>query len=198
MKKTLLTLALVAVTAASFAQGKISMLNDASRAVTWGTAQNIKSGDSALAGLAVANSGPGATLLVDLYGGASAGTMILQTTTTISAAAGLFGPINFSSPNVAGGTVGTFQIKIRENTYATAELAQASTGPSAGYYGFSPIFTFKPSSTIAFNSIINAGGTALSTWGAGPILVVANVPEPTSMALAGIGAASLVIFRRRK
>jgi len=166
------------------------MLNDATRAVTWGTA--LKAGDNALVGQAVANTGPGLTLAVDLYGGLTAGSMTLQTTTVISAAAGLFGPQNFISPNVAGGTTGSFQIKIRENTYTSAELAQSG----GGYYGFSPIFTFKPSSTIAFNSIINAGGTALSTWAAGPVTVQV-APEPTSMALAGIGAAAMVIFRRR-
>ena len=192
MKKTLLTLALVAVTAASFGQGKISMLNDATRLVTWSNV--VKNADSGLVGSPVLNSGTGATLLVDLYGGLTAGTMVLQTTTTISAAPGLFGPINFLSTGVPGGTVGTFQVQVRESSFATAAAAFAGQG----YYGFSPIFTFKPSSTIAFNSIINAGGTALSTWGAGPILVTANVPEPTSMALAGIGAAAMVIFRRRK
>lgn len=192
MKKVLLTLALTAVCAASFAQGKISFLNNAAHAVVWSNV--VKTVDAGVAGQSVANTGPGATLLVDLYGGANAGSMTLQTTTVISAAAGLFGPFNFTSANLAGGVTATMQVKIRESSFATAELAVAG----GGYYGFSPIFTFRPSSTIAFNSIVNPGGTALSTWADGPIQVTAVVPEPSSMALAGIGAASLLIFRRRK
>jgi len=197
MKKVLLTLALVAVTAASFAQGKINMVNDANHLVQFGTV--LKPADVALQGANATSAATpsGATLLVDLYGGANAGSMILQTTTVlgIGPSAGFFGPLNFTSPNVGGGVVGTFQVKVRQVGFATAELAQAGEG----YFGFSPIFTMKPSSTIAFNSIVNAGGTSLSTWAAGPIAInYVPVPEPSSMALAGIGAASLLIFRRKK
>jgi hypothetical protein len=88
------------------------------------------------------------------------------------------------------------QVKIREAGFATAELAEVG----AGYFGYSPIFTFTPSANpLVYNSLVNAGGTAQSSWAAAPILVNHNpVPEPTSMALAGLGAASLLIFRRRK
>lgn len=195
MKKTLVTLALVAVCAGAFAQGKISFVNNAAHAVTWGTA--LKGSDQALEGTAAtAVATPsGATLLVDLYGGANAGAMTLLTTTVMSASTpGVFGPYNFIS-TLPAATVQTMQVKVREATFTSAELAQAG----GGYYGYSPIFTFTPSGTLAYNSIVNAGGTALSTWANGPILVnTAVVPEPTSMALAGIGAASLLIFRRRK
>ena len=170
------------------------MLNDSTRAVTWDIAGNLKPADLALAGTLVNNTGTGATLLIDLYGGATAGTMSLQMSTVISAAAGLFGPISFISATLPGAVTATMQIQVRETGFATAALSQAGNG----YYGFSPIFTFKPSSTIAYNSIINAGGTALSTWASAPIVVTANiVPEPTSMVLAGLGAASLLLFRRR-
>ena len=195
MKKVLLTLALTAVCAASFAQGKINMVNDASHLVQFGTA--VKAPDAALAGqLATSAATPsGATLLVDLFGGTTAGNMTLQQTTIlgIGPSAGFFGPRTFSSLDLPGGVTATFQVKVREVGFATAELAQAG----GAYYGFSPVFTFRPSSTIAFNSIVNPGGTALSTWAAGPINVQV-VPEPSSMALAGIGAASLLMFRRRK
>ena len=194
MKKTLLTLALVAVTAASFAQGKISIQNSG-RLVTFGT--TVKPGDVAGSLVTLAASPSGATFLVDLFGGSSAGNMILQTTIAMSGSiAGGFGPLSFTSPNLPGAVQATMQVKIRETGFATAELAQAG----AGYFGFSPIFNFNPSSNpLVFNSLVNAGGTALSTWAAAPILVnYVPVPEPTSMALAGIGAAAMVIFRRRK
>ena len=88
MKKTLLTLALVAVTAATFAQGKVNMNNDATRAVTFGGA--VKPGD--IAGtLAAQVNGSGASLLVDLFGGSSITNMVLQQTTTMGPVAGIFG-----------------------------------------------------------------------------------------------------------
>jgi len=195
MKKVLLTLALVAVTAASFGQGKISFVNNAAHAVTWADVNNIKSADASLAGTAAAAAATpsGATLLVDLYGGANAGAMTLLTTTVMSASTpGVFGPYNFISTLPT--TSQTMQVKVREVGFTTAELALAG----GGYYGFSPIFTFTPSGTLAYNSIVNAGGTALSTWANAPLVVQAVVPEPSSMALAGIGAASLLIFRRKK
>lgn len=195
MKKTLLTLTFVAASVAAFAQGKISMLNDAAHAVTWGNASVLKSSDAALAGTAVsASTQSGSSLIVELWGGTSAGTMSLQATQPISAADGLFGPFNFISANLPGAVVATMQIQIRETGFATAGEAQSG----GGYFGFSPIFTFKPSSTIAYNSIINSGGTALSTWAPGQVVVgIAPVPEPTTFALAGLGSAALLIFRRR-
>jgi hypothetical protein len=46
-----------------------------------------------------------------------------------------------------------------------------------------------------FGATASAQGTPIS--GTTDMFVV-NVPEPTTMALAGLGAAALVIFRRRK
>jgi len=190
MKKVILALALVAVTAASFAQGKVNMNNDATRAVTFGP--NAKVGDTT-GGLASLANGSGAVLQVDLFGGLTAGSMTLQQSTTMGPVAGIFGPKTFVA-TVAGAIDTFWQVKIREVGFATAELSQAG----GGYAGFSPVFTFRASTSIAFNAINVTGGTALSTWAAAPILINATpVPEPTSMALAGIGAASLLIFRRR-
>lgn len=170
------------------------MVNDANHLLQFGSV--VKQGDTAGALLTQAPTASGATFLVDLYGGADAGSMILQTTTTVSASIpGGFGPLNFISPNVGGAVTGTFQIKVRQVGFDTAELAQANEG----YYGFSPIFTFRPSGSIAYNSIVNPGGTALSTWAPGAVEIsYVPIPEPSSMALAGLGAASLLIFRRRK
>jgi len=162
MKKVLLTLALVAVTAASFAQGKIGMLNNADRAVTWGGGTVLKLADVGLAGTLVNGLTPlGASLTIDLYGGATAGSMSLQQSTVMSLGGlpGFFGPKNFSSLNLPGGQVAQMQIRIRETSFGTAELAQAG----GGYYGFSPVFSFTPSATIAFANLAIGGG---STWAA--------------------------------
>ena len=75
------------------------------------------------------------------------------------------------------------------------------------YWGLSGVFTFKPSSTIAFNSIVNAGGTALSTWTAGSYsdlysdvtrIAILPVPEPSSFALIGLGISTLLLGKQRK
>ena len=170
------------------------MVNDANHLVQFGNL--VKPADAALIGAPATSAATpsGSLLLVELWGGTTAGTMTLQQSTTlgIGPSAGFFGPRTFTSANLPGATTAFMQVKVRETTFTTAELAAAG----GGYAGFSPVFTFRPSSTIAFNSIVVAGGTALSTWAAGPINV-SVVPEPTSMALAGIGAASLLIFRRR-
>ena len=165
MKKGLIILSLfVASFTVAVGQGKIMMVNDSNHLLYFGS--SIRPSDAAFANQPIPISAlpSGVTLLVDLYGGTSVGTMTLQATTTVSSLTpGTFGPRSLTSPNLPGGQVATMQIKVRESSYATAEMAQ--TG--GGYWGFSQVFTMKPSSSIAFNSIINPGGTSLSTWSNG-------------------------------
>ena len=205
MKKILLTIALTAVCAGAFAQGKIAMANDSLHLAYFGP--TVKGADAALAGqkVTLAATPSGSTFLVDLFGGTSAGTMSLQQSTTFAAAIPGGWSRNFISANLAGNTTYTFQVKIREASFATAEAAQAG----GGYYGFSQVFTMIPGGGIPYNSIVNPNTPAFSTWAAGNVALPGGgfgaisveaipVPEPSSMALAGIGAASLLMFRRRK
>jgi len=201
MKKLFTTLALTAVCVGALAQGKVQFVNDAAHEYYFGP--NVLAADAALANqktpiVALAS---GKTLVADLYAGTSSGSLVLYSTTTLSTSSpgrqNTLG-VTLTSPAIAGGAPAFFQVQIRDNAFATATLSQQGNS----YYGFSSIFTVQPSSTIAFNSIVNHGGTALSTWAdapSGAIFINASpVPEPTSMALAGIGAASLLIFRRKK
>jgi hypothetical protein len=83
-------------------------------------------------------------------------------------------------------------------------------GPGAGYAGNAVTGGFIGATTIQQAAAGDAVGAApFSLFGAAggaagtPIttpttLWVVNIPEPTTMALAGLGAAALVIFRRRK
>jgi hypothetical protein len=211
MKKILLTVALVGMCAGAFAQGKIGMINDSTRLIFF---ENTLLADAALDGQKVPLGGvipSGKQLLVDLYAAPTNGSpsLVLQSTLPISATlygGGGFGTANFISPNIGGGVYYNGQIKVRDAAFATAELAQAG----GGYYGFSQVFVARASSGLAYFNINNTlAANAQSTWapgtvalgggqfGAIPISVV-PVPEPSSMALAGLGAASLLIFRRRK
>ncbi len=200
MKKTLLTLALAVVSVAAFAQGKVNMVNDATRLVYF---TSTTAADAALSGHeAPAVLPSGRQLIVDLYGGATAGSMVLQSSTTL--AGGLFGPNNFVSPNMAGGVVGFWQIQVREAAFPT----EAASSAAGGYAGHSVIFQGKSGSSLAYNSIISPlANNFASTWAAGTFdlgggnfgaIPIGLVPEPSSMALAGLGAASLLLFRRRK
>ena len=198
MKKIILTLLVATINLAAFAQGHIRMENDSNHLLYFSNFPKLLD-DAALAGQLVTPAIPsGATILVDLYGGTTIGSMTLQTTASISASTlGRFGPVNFTSPNLPGGVTAFMQIQIRE-------LGAPPLGPN--YFGFSPIFTFTPSSTIAFNSIVNAGGTALSTWTAGNYsdldvyyrIAILPVPEPSSLALTGLGISALLLRRGLK
>jgi hypothetical protein len=186
MKKTLLTLALVVSTVAAFAQGKITLGNDSLHLITDGGAPLPLNGFTGLT--------------LQLMGGTSAGSMILQTTLVGAAINSLAvdpGRINNTTYTMVG--VGTgVQASLQLLFFSTAAGSYgAASQPGSGFRsGASPVFTVTTGS-FAYNSIVLHGAPGLSTWADAP-LVVPQVPEPSSMALAGLGAASLLLFRRRK
>lgn len=205
MKKLILTLLVVATSVAAFAQGKIMFANDSLHLYYMGG--NTLTADAALRGQPVPLNGvlpSGVTLLVDLYGGTSPGSMALITTTTFYGyIPGWQSPVNLIS-SLPGGSPAFFQVQIRDSAFPTAALASVGFG----YFGFSEIFTVVPSTTIAYNSIVNHGGTAQSTWadgtyylggaGFGAIQVGGLIPEPSTLSLTGLGIAALLTLRRRK
>jgi hypothetical protein len=212
MKKTELTLALVASTVAAFAQGRISIANDSGRLFEIGAAHLV--GDPA---------GPvpnavlpsGNTIVLALYAGTTAGSLSLQTSYALTGANWLTDGRTATKPmnlvGVPGGVPQFFNIVLTDNgavlpntidgnlftrnqtdTVNTAALALL---PGADYYGSSGLFQFTPSTSAISAPPINGPGT---TWATGSMYITAIVPEPSSMALAGLGAASLLLFRRRK
>lgn len=203
MKKTLLTLALVVACAAgAYAQGKVTFVNDSLHRYYMGTTLPA---DSALAGLRTPANGllpSGITLRADLYAGTSSSSLSFISSTTMSALSpGSQNTLNVVLPNgFAGGVPAFFQVQIRDQAFATAAL-------SLTYAGFSEIFQVTPSAS-ASSSIVNHLTPAFSTWADGTVVIpgvtgfgaiaVNAVPEPSTIALAGLGAASLLLFRRRK
>jgi len=210
MKKILVTLTATLVCVAAFAQGKVNMANNSLHLAYYSTDGQLRPGDAALAGQGASSAlqPAGVTLVVDLYAGATSSSLSLVSTTTFSPNAGLWsGPANVIVP-VAGGTAAFFRLDVRDGNFATA--AAAASGGS--YSGTSGLFSLVPGSSVLYNAVFNHSSPANSTWADGTFnmdtqtgiagsrgaLSVGVIPEPASMALCGLGAAALLIFRRRK
>jgi hypothetical protein len=95
------------------------------------------------------------------------------------------GTFPISGTASAGGSATLFLIAW-SNAYATPALAQAA----GSILGWSAPFNYSYTSQIGTPGSIAAAGFA-------PFGVV-GVPEPTTMALAGLAGLSLLLFRRRK
>jgi hypothetical protein len=208
MKKLITTLAITAICVGAFAQGKVAFVNDSLHVYYMDpNPLNLRAADVGLAGTRtplLGNLPSGVSLRADLYAGTSAASLTLVSSTTMSGAVlGRQLTSNVTLP-IAGGIPQFFQVQIRDSLFATAALAEAGQS----YFGYGTVFTTVPGTGAGYNSIISTIAPALSTWangtydlgtaGFGAIKVGAIVPEPTSMVLAGLGAASLLMFRRKQ
>ena len=207
MKKVIITTALVAVTAVTaFAQGKVTMQNQipASLVTLTSDTSKVLAADVAQAGTAVGNLVPlasGKTLVAGLYAGPAnsavagpyaprAGDARGYILNNVAWGAGII-PATTYQLNAAGvlpalpAGATTVQVKVWDASYATYEAAYTA----ASYVGQSSTFQFTTGGSVTYPNIM----TSLTT----PI-VVALVPEPTVAAIAGLGIASMLVFRRRK
>lgn len=176
-------LAAIAVAASSYAQGTVSFVNTAGTLVQI-NGVNAVTADGAKVELVWAPVGTTDINLYQVVPGAAV--------TVGSPLAGRFSggvrtiPAGAGSTGIAAG--GLAMIAVRG--YVGADYATANIkGITAAFQ----VDTGDPTTTPA--------GTAATITGAGlwnASLNLTSVPEPTSMALAGLGAASLLIFRRRK
>lgn len=187
MKKLLLTMALGAACSAAFAQGTLNFANAAAGVNAPVTVNNS------------ATRASGNTYTVDLYWG-PAGTTLSGSLTPLGSSAifnagaqsGYFTGGSRTVNGVAGGTSIVVQIRgwqttLGSTTFATWAQAQ-SGGAAIGNSGLFNITLATPPAT----PVNLVGLTSFDIHGGGV------VPEPSSFALAGIGAAALLIFRRRK
>ena len=205
MKKLFITIGLAALVSSSQAQGTLNFLNAAATVI------NLSSNSVALGNTPATVGGfryelffaPAGTLNPALFVGSG----VIATNTT----AGRF-TIGTGSiiPGAAAG--GTSAIMIRGWSaslgadWATAILQQGIIGGFFGQSAIAPNFLMGGGPLNVPTSPVFGGANgilplvvAASPNGVGFTLTyVPVVPEPTSMALAGIGAAAMVIFRRRK
>ena len=95
--------------------------------------------------------------------------------------------------NVAAGQTAFVQILAYLTSYGSYAAAQtAGIGGIGNVYGQSSIFTVVPANPNANPPDTPAALANLQSFNLNP------VPEPTTFALLGLGAASLLVFRRRK
>jgi hypothetical protein len=205
MKKIILTFAATLAGVAAFAQGKVSFVNDSLHlAYFCPDPSGLYAADAALAGQGVTNiTSSGVMLVVDLYQGTSSASLAFLSSTTIgSSLAGRFGPASIVVGVAAPGTQ-FYQVQVRDSSVPSATDAVFS----GKYYGFSPIFTcssgsITPISIVSPSSTWAVGTFNMDQYGAGSRGAIAVgldcIPEPNTFALAGLGAAVVLAFGRRK
>jgi len=210
MKKILLSSLLAMATVASFAQGTISVGNGitATRFPIYGpqvgseTVQTFGSSSlSAPTGSTVYTGGllSGTRYAIEFWAGPSTATdfsgLTLITTTTFRTAANAAALPNGITTTILGtiGNVpadGLAKLGVRAwDTLSGPNPLVPVDWANAGVRGQSP--------SLSLSAGLGGGLTTPPNW-VGQSFSLVAVPEPSSMALAGIGAASLLIFRRRK
>jgi hypothetical protein len=195
MKKLAALLCLGALATGAFAQGTVTFNNNPATLISVGPVG---------AGVATAANSPGSYyfgLLTSLTGAAGSFTFA-QVYGTNNAAAGRFTGGTATLANIAPGTSFSFEVAgwsaSLGATFNPAWIANPPNfGTASGSFGLSGIGTaVAGGGTPPAPPGIIFGATGLTSgFNMTPTGVV---PEPTSMALAGLGAAALLIFRRRK
>jgi hypothetical protein len=215
MKKLVLTAVASLACLAAFAQGKVSFQNDSLHLVYWGSGSSLTGSavnTDNMDPLAAAKGG----LSVDLYMGTSSSTLFLYSSTTFGPVANGAGKWTGASvqalanaggaPAINGGTSVFVEVQIRDGSGSAPSIF---TGLPDAFtaYGKSPMFSFTLGGSVTYPVLWSqtVGTWPLGAWpmdniapGARGSLAVNIVPEPTTAALAGLGAAALLIFRRRK
>jgi len=209
MKTKLLTLAIAVASLGAFAQGKILLSNDSLHPVVFNSGAMLPA-DAAYAGQPIPDSPlpSGLNLYIALYSGAASASLALQTTYPLAGPTGWLTAGRFASKNVilnfAGGSTSYFQIYFWSGVSGSFVLPPTVTGGSdlrsyggvnPFYYGATDLFTAIPGTSLSYPNIATAASS--STWAPGDVIIY-GAPEPSSLALFGVGAGLLLLRRRRQ
>jgi hypothetical protein len=193
MKKLLTTGFLVGLAVSALAQGQINLDNLANTSTSPTASSNglfffDPDGPSGPVLPALANT----DFNVSFYGGSDASSLVLLRTFAGSTATGGngFGPGTFTDPQGVAAT-------IQGATTTGFFRIDAWTGTATDYSGTGGTLNLRGSSGVFSNPIAVAPNTP-PDFTSMPAVVLNPVPEPSTFALAGLGAAALLIFRRRK
>jgi len=195
MKKLAAILCLGALTTGAFAQGLVTFANTGITQISTTPAGGTAAAFSA--------SPVGSYYFALLTSASGAGPFSFSgVTATNTASAGRMGPPGYT-PTVASWAPGA--TLFYEVAGWSASLGAAFNpnwlngqfGGASGFFGTSAIASGAAGggSPVPAPALPLFGGTGLQGFN---MSAVGAVPEPTSMALAGLGAAALLIFRRRK
>lgn len=205
MKKTLVTIAVAALTVSSFAQGTLNIVNNVTGlfrsqiygpelgnqtlSLTGNSAAGIPAGGTVYTGPLL--QGTGYTFAV-YYGAASvvnpeALTLLATTTFRTGSGAGIITSLNgFVVPGIAAGEQAKLQLRVWDN-------AGGATFDTATFRAQSPMFT-----SGALGGVGTGGPVLTPDMTGWTSFNIYAVPEPSTFVLAGLGAAALLMFRRRK
>lgn len=213
MKRMFLLGLFLTASLAALAQGKVTLINDETSLVVLGTdTKYLFPADRSLAAQAVGNMVPlpsGITLMAGLYGGTSSADLFLYSTVAMTdpnTPGGVIPATHIKlvaqpngAPDIPGIAYGTaigpttpwFQVKIWDSAFPTYEQAFG-----ASYAGELRPFQFNPGRSIVYPLITTQDGN--STWSAGGFLQPVAAPEPSTLALIGLGAVTLLMVRRSR
>lgn len=206
MKKTLLTLSAMVIAAGAFAQGTINFNNriagtlithvyapsasDPLTPVYGNSSIDTPAGATVYTGALLTGSGWTASLWSGVAGTSDESLLVLAsgggtTTFRTGTAAGNWAATTATLANVPKDAASAV-LQVRIYPTSSGSWANALV---LGTYGKSQLFTLA---SIGGDFNVPTTMTGLTSFS------IVSVPEPSSMALAGLGAASLLIFRRRK
>jgi len=212
MKRLLVTAAATLVCVGAFAQGKILFTTDSLHLAYYST-DAIQTPDPTLRGQPISTLNAPYPLMSDLYAGTSSTTLSLISSTSFSATPGKWNQAQFTVPSAPGGTVVFVIAQVRDASTAplpiltSADAGSGNPGNFAIYkaWGTSLEFSFTLGGSVTYPPMYgSAGNWPVGTFdlGGGNMGAISSfakpVPEPASFALAGLGAAALMILRRRK
>lgn len=195
MKKTLLTMALVGLSAAAtYAQGTVQFFNSA--------LSKIKYVDTVGAAAVDAPAG----VVVGLFWGASENSLSLEPRTVTIVTPGIFGssattgvyPLTGSNP----GEVVSLKIAgwLNKGGVTPALATQGRETPGITHYGESGVVTLSTTQplgpTAGPGTVIWQGATGTSVNRAKPFDIV-PIPEPSVVALGALGLGALLLRRRK-
>lgn len=188
MKKTLLTLALVGLTAASYAQGTIQFLNSALSKIKYIDAPGAAAADAPVGSV------------VGVFYGASANSLSLAENTATVSSAGLFnGGAVYALPGTNPGETVFLKIAAWLNKGGTtpALAREGINSPGITHYGESSVIQtigLGPAAgpgTVVFQSPTGSNANRAKPFN------IEIVPEPSVLALGALGLGALFLRRRK-
>jgi len=216
MKKTFLTVTATLACLAAFAQGRVSFTTDSLHLVYYDPSVGGSLGGTAISS---GNLPGGITLVADLYMGTSSSSLNLYSSSSFSTTPGKWNTVLTTANNppqaIPGGTQVFIVTQIRDSAFAAPATWTSASQPFGTYYGTSQEFQFTLGTSSLQYPVMYTTGASLgggnSTWANGTFaldasagagtkgaIAVSTIPEPGTIALAGLGAAAMLVFRRRK